>query len=224
MTHRTEGRDFANASARGRAPTDDESALRDRLDADDARERADAALGLVDRAGSGVTPETVDALGTRVRTDPDADVRQFAVEALGVADAGAAAIAAALDDDDAWVRAEAAVALSRVRGSDAADRLRAALADDAGPVRRNALIALAKVGAITTAELHERLREDPHDPVREYAAEWLGERPGDATFDVLTDRLHHVPQGRRGVAQQVIDVPVTDVPTSRSEFAVAVDP
>jgi HEAT repeat protein len=171
--------DHSNASARGRAPDSEESRLRGRLAADTARERYEAALGLVGRAEAGLDARTITALASRLREDPDADVRQFAAEALGVAGADPAALDPALDDEDEWVRAEAVVALSRAAGGDAADRLRAALDDDAGPVRRNALIALSKTGAVRTTELRERLKEDPHEPVREYAARWLGERPGD---------------------------------------------
>ncbi|MFC7136186.1 HEAT repeat domain-containing protein [Halobaculum litoreum] len=58
------------------------------------------------------------------------------------------------------------------------------MADDAGPVRRNALIALAKLDAVAPDRLRERLKRDRHPPVREYAAEWLGERPGDAETTV----------------------------------------
>lgn len=171
--------DLSNRSARGRAPDGEESRLRTRLAADTARERYEAALGLVDRAETGLDSRTITALATRLREDPDADVRQFAAEALGVAGADPAVLEPALDDADEWVRAEAIVALSRTAGGDAADRLRAALDDEAGPVRRNALIALSKTGAVRTTELRERLKEDPHEPVREYAAKWLGEHPGD---------------------------------------------
>lgn len=171
--------DQSSMSARGRAPDGEESRLRDRLAADTARERYEAALGLVDHAETGLDSRTVTALVTRLREDPDADVRQFAAEALGVAGADPDVLDPALDDDDQWVRAEAVVALSRTAGRDAADRLRAALDDEAGPVRRNALIALSKTGAVRTTELRERLKEDPHESVREYAAQWLGEHPGD---------------------------------------------
>jgi HEAT repeat protein len=171
--------DYGNVSARGAAPVRNETALRELLETDDSPNRRDAALGLVDRADDGLNADTVAALGEHITADPDADVRQFAVEALGVAGAGTAAIEPALDDSDVWVRAEAVVALSRAGGTDTTNRLRDALDDDAGPVRRNALIALAKLNAIEPMILHERLKEDPHKPVREYAAEWLGECPGD---------------------------------------------
>ncbi|MFB6304606.1 MAG: HEAT repeat domain-containing protein [Haloferacaceae archaeon] len=170
---------FENASARGRArrvagDDPDVASLRDRLGADDAGTRRDAALGTVDLADrAGLPDEVADALARRARADADAEVRQFAVEALGVAGRGEAAVAAVLDDPDEWVRAEAVVALSRVAGGDAADRLRDALDDDHGAVRRNALIALARLGEIGPDALVERLKEDPVPSVREYAADYL---------------------------------------------------
>lgn len=173
--------EFANASARGRAPDTQPAALRDRLDADAARDRRDAVLGLLDAVDGGhdLGEETVAALSDRAMGDADPDTRQFAVETLGVAGVGEAAIRSALADPNEWVRAEAVVALSRTAGTAGADRLRAALDDEAGAVRRNALIALAKLGAVDPEELRSRLREDSHAPVREYAAKWLGPHPGE---------------------------------------------
>ncbi|MFB6156697.1 MAG: HEAT repeat domain-containing protein [Haloferacaceae archaeon] len=170
---------FENASARGRArrvagDDPDVATLSDRLDDDGPRVRRDAALGVVDRAARGNLPDAVvERLAARVRGDPDAEVRQFAVEALGVAGRGTDAVAAALDDPDEWVRAEAVVALSRAVGADAADRLAGALDDDCGEVRRNALIALARTGELDAAALIERLKSDPVPAVREYAADHL---------------------------------------------------
>lgn len=173
--------EFANASARGRAPDASPAALRDRLDADVARDRRDAVLGLLDAVGGGTDlgGRTVAALAERATDDPDPETRQFAVETLGVAGVGESAVRNALDDENEWVRAEAVVALSRTAGADAADRLRAALDDDSGAVRRNALIALAKLGVVDPERLRDRIREDRHAPVREYAAKWLGTHPGE---------------------------------------------
>ncbi|WP_436910149.1 HEAT repeat domain-containing protein [Halosimplex marinum] len=163
--------EYDNWSARGRAPADDEAGLRAALD-DDQPRRRDAALALVDEAEAGLADETVDALADAARSADDPDTRQFAVEALGVAGRGEDTVAAALDDPDEWVRAEAVVALSRVDPG-AADRLRAALEDDHGAVRRNALIALAKTGAAGAETLVDRLKSDPSPAVREYAAQYL---------------------------------------------------
>jgi HEAT repeat protein len=178
--------EFANASARGRAPDATPTALRDRLDADAVRDRRDAVLGLLDAAEGdrGLGDRTVAALAERAMGDPDPETRQFAVETLGVAGAGEQAIRSALADRNAWVRAEAVVALSRAAGVEAADRLRPSLADEAGAVRRNALIALSKLDAVDPERLRSRLREDEHAPVREYAAKWLGTHPGETAETV----------------------------------------
>ncbi|MFB6183471.1 MAG: HEAT repeat domain-containing protein [Haloarculaceae archaeon] len=171
---------YDNRSARGRKPDGlDQSALRDLLARDDAWRRRDAALGLVDAAADGLDPETADALAETARTDDDADVRQFAVEALGVAGERPDAIRAALDDPQEWVRAEAVVALSRAAHDDV-ETLRAALDDDSGWVRRNAVIALGKVDAVAGDRLVDCIKTDPVPAVREYAAQYLG----DAATDV----------------------------------------
>ncbi|UPV75352.1 HEAT repeat domain-containing protein [Halorussus limi] len=174
---------YKNRSARARSPTrdgGDETDLRRLLDSPDEYERRDAALALVDAAESaGIDDETASALADRLAEGDSEDVRQFAVEALGVAgpDAPADAVTAirdALDaDDDEWVRAEAVVALSRV--APRADELAAALEDDSGWVRRNAVIALGKTERATFGDLTDRIKNDPHPAVREYAARYLGE-------------------------------------------------
>ena len=174
--------DRENVSARGRAPERDEAGLRARLRDDDVSVRRNAALGLVDR--DTLDTETVGVLVERLIADADADVRQFAVEALGTAGVDASSIEPALNDPDEWVRAEAVVALSRTGGMDSASLARDALSDDAGAVRRNALIALAKLDAVAPETLRERLKTDPHGPVREYAAKWLGDRPGEVSETV----------------------------------------
>ncbi|WP_435064346.1 HEAT repeat domain-containing protein [Halobaculum sp. EA56] len=176
--------DYANWSARERAPAEDEQSLRAGLRAPEAATRRDAALGLVDAAADGLAGETVSRLAERAERDDDPDVRQFAVEALGVAGADAAAVAPALDDANEWVRAEAVVALARAAPEAAGERLRAALADDSGFVRRNAVVALAKTGAADAETLRERLKEDPHAGVREYAAKYLATFPGEETETV----------------------------------------
>lgn len=179
---------YANRSARGRAPTADdemlsEKALRDRLTNTASRDRHDAALALVDRAADdkGLSSPTVAALVERIQEDTDSDVRQFAVEALGVTGTGRETLAAALSDPNQWVRAEAIVALSRAYGSAATEHLHEGLDDTSGPVRRNSLIALGKLDALETTSLRTRLKEDPFPAVREYAAEYLGSNPGDIT-------------------------------------------
>ncbi|NHN49822.1 HEAT repeat domain-containing protein [Halostella sp. JP-L12] len=175
--------EYANRSARGRAPDDDEASLRDLLDAGSERDRRRAALGLIDLAeDGGLAAETVARLAERATGDESADVRQFAVEALGHAvgaadgatDRAGAAIRSALEDADEWVRAEAVVAQSRAAPGDEST-LRDALDDDSGWVRRNAVIALSKTGAASQDLLVERIKSDPHQGVREYAADYLRE-------------------------------------------------
>jgi HEAT repeat protein len=160
-----------NWSERGRAPTEDESELRDRLRESGATRR-DAALALVDIADSGLSAATVGALAECLAESGDSDARQFAVEALGTAGSGREHVERALGDDDEWVRAEAVVALSRIDPG-ASDRLREALTDESGWVRRNAVIALSKTEAIEAEELVDRLKNDRHPAVREYAAQFL---------------------------------------------------
>lgn len=162
-----------NWSARDRAQTDDETELREALTAERARTRRDATLALVDLAKGGLAEETVEALARRVAGDDEADVRQFAVEALGIAGRGSETIKTALDDPEPWVRAEAVVALSRT--AEATDRLFEAVEDDSGWVRRNAVIALGKLEAVDQSSLVECIKTDPHPPVREFAAQYLGD-------------------------------------------------
>jgi len=190
------GDPHANWSARGRASTADEDALRGRLDADDATTRCAAALGLVDAATGGLDSGTIDALEERAGGDPDPDVRQFAIEALGNAGAPPATLRAALDDGDEWVRAEAVVALSRAYGEEETEALAPMLDDGSGWVRRNALIALSRVDALEAETLRERLKDDGHPEVREYAAEFLAHTPGDVaeTVTVLAAVLARDPQ------------------------------
>ncbi|WP_435181146.1 HEAT repeat domain-containing protein [Halorussus sp. AFM4] len=177
--------EYANRSARNRSPArdGDEADLRDLLDDDREPVRRDAALALVDRADAGgLEPATANALADRLAADDSADVRQFAVEALGAARGEAppeaeAAVRTALEDADEWVRAEAVVALSRLAPDD--DVLGEALSDDSGWVRRNAVIALGKTGRAAPEQLTDRIKNDPHPAVREYAARYLGERADD---------------------------------------------
>ncbi|WP_276299143.1 HEAT repeat domain-containing protein [Halorussus lipolyticus] len=186
--------EYANRSARARSPLrgrddstdrDDEADLRSLLASACEYERRNAVLALVERAeDDGLDAETTSKLADRLAEDDSADVRQFAVEVLGVAGAEASAIRGALEDADEWVRAEAVVALSRVDPEDGL--LCDALEDDSGWVRRNAVIALGKTERATFADLTDRIKNDPHPAVREYAALYLGER---ATDDQTEDAV-----------------------------------
>jgi HEAT repeat protein len=169
-------------SATDRAPSESERELRAALDADRPRVRQDAALALVSEATAGLEPATIDALGERARTDADPDVRQFAIEALGLVDATTSiapeamdAIRTGLDDAHEWVRAEAVVAYSRVAPDDA-DALTAMFeSDESGWVRRNAIVALGKRRLASHDLLVECIKTDPHPAVREYAAQFLAD-------------------------------------------------
>lgn len=164
--------EYANWSARDRAPADDEQGLRAAVD-EPQPTRRDAVLALVDAAEDGFDEETVTVLDTIIREESDTETRQFAVEALGVAGAGLPAIERALDDEEEWVRAEAVVALSRTE-PEATDELAVILDDDeSGWVRRNALIALAKLGAADEDTYVDCIKTDPHPAVREYGAQYL---------------------------------------------------
>lgn len=162
-------------SATDRAPAADEPSLREALAADDLVERRDAALALTSSAASGLDPETVDALAERVRADDHPDVRQFAVEALGVAGAGQQVVREAFDDPHEWVRSEAVVAYSRIAPGDVEPVLDVLEDDDSGWVRRNAVVALGKRQVLDQAALVDRIKTDPHPAVREYAAQFLSD-------------------------------------------------
>lgn len=189
--------EYANWSARDRAPADDEAGLRAALDEPQPRRR-DAALALVDAADDGLAGETTAALEELVATASDAETRQFAIEALGVAWTGRDAIdrdgngrdadsrdangrdaidrdvfVTALTDDEEWVRAEAVVALSRAIPGATTRLVEVLDEDDSGWVRRNALIALAKLDAADEDTFVECIKTDPHPAVREYAAQYL---------------------------------------------------
>lgn len=137
-------------------------------------ERRRAALALADREQ---TPETVATLAAAARDDADADVRQFAVEALGELGGDVAAEvaqAAALEDDDPWVRAEAVVALDHLDRAANTEHLERALDDDHHAVRRNALVSLFKLrGEDTLDDLLDAV-DDDSERVREWVAHLLG--------------------------------------------------
>lgn len=153
----------------------------------DVRDRQRAAIALADRDA---TPTALRALETAAREDPDADVRQFAVEALGELGGEAAerVAVAALGDDDPWVRAEALVALDHADRERYADLIEERLADDHHAVRRNALIALWKLRGAGVFETAVRLVDDDSDRVREWVATILGDIDDERTREPL-DRL-----------------------------------
>jgi len=149
-----------------------EDDLLDRLDSETATERQRAVLALAERDPGA---DALAALSDLAGADPDALVRQFAVEALGeLAATTPEAVVSAVEDPDPWVRAEAIVALDHLDREEHADRIAAGLDDEHHAVRRNAVISLWKSrGADALAELLA-LTDDESDRVREWVAELLG--------------------------------------------------
>ena len=136
------------------------------------RDRRRAAIALSRRD---LDEAAVAALATSVRSDPDADVRQFAVEALGEhgGDRAGQVAQAALDDDDPWVRAEAVVALDAIDRDRYAEAVRGALEDDHPAVRRNALVSIWKRRGADAREIVLGFVDDESDRVREWVATML---------------------------------------------------
>ncbi|NHN47767.1 HEAT repeat domain-containing protein [Halostella sp. JP-L12] len=148
-------------------------------------ERRRAALALADADDLG--DRVAETLAGVAQTDADADVRQFAVEALGkiggeIAERGALAVT---NDDDPWVRAEAVVTVDRLDRAAHKDRLERALDDDHHAVRRNALISIFKLrGEDARDDLLSAL-EDPSERVREWAAHMLAGVDDDEAREAL---------------------------------------
>jgi HEAT repeat protein len=147
-------------------------------------DRKRAALALSDRER---TEATERALARAALTDADADVRQFAVEALGdLGGATAERVAVeALSDDDPWVRAEAAVALDHTDRAGHARLLDRQLRDEHHAVRRNALIALWKRRGAALLPTVLAFTDDESARVREWVATILGEVADDRTVEPL---------------------------------------
>lgn len=148
--------------------------LLETLETDPAPDRRRAALALAEREP---TDAAVDALAARVREDPDPDVRQFAVEALGDLGADVASTVAreALDDPNPWVRAEAVVVLDGRDRRGHADAIEARLEDEHHAVRRNALLSLSKHRGADLLETLLVFKDDDSERVREWVAELLGD-------------------------------------------------
>jgi HEAT repeat protein len=143
------------------------------LGSGDPVDRRRAALALKEEA---TTDAVVDGLARAATRDDDADVRQFAVEALtshGTERAAAVAVTR-LDDDDPWVRAEAVVALDNIDREAHEDDVAAALDDDHHAVRRNAAVSLFKLRGEGMEKRLLALSRDDSERVREWAAHMLG--------------------------------------------------
>ena len=165
----------AELAASDTEPVEDDAVadLVDSLGSDDVVERRRAALGLVERDRSDVA---VRALSAAATTDDDAEVRQFAVEALAKLGGDLAAETAVrlADDPDPWVRAEAVVALDRVDRAAHEATIASALDDDHHAPRRNAAISLFKRRGEGALPVLVDLADDPSERVREWAAHLLG--------------------------------------------------
>jgi HEAT repeat protein len=156
------------------------------LDSTDPVDRRRAALALKEEP---TTDAVVAGLAQAATRDDDADVRQFAVEALTAhrTERSAAVAAALLDDPDPWVRAEAVVALDNIdREAHEAD-IEAAVDDDHHAVRRNAAISLFKLRGEAMADRLLALSRDDSERVREWAAHMLGGVDSDAARSRLRD-------------------------------------
>ena len=172
----------------------------------DVVERRRAALALAEeRRAEGV----VDALLAHGLADEDADVRQFAVEALGElgGERAANAAIATLSDPDPWVRAEAVVALDRIDRVAHEDAIERALADDHHAVVRNALVSLFKLrGEGLVDVLLEQSRADS-ERLREWATHLLAgvddDRARDRLEAVASDDAE--PQVVRSTAARALD-------------------
>jgi HEAT repeat protein len=151
----------------------------------DAVDRQRAALALVDAEGD--ADAIAAGLASAALEDDHADVRQFAVEALGKRGGDVALDTArfALEDDDPWVRAEAVVALDRRAREEHAAVIEEALADDHHAVRRNALISLFKLRGEGAAEELLAHCDDDSERVREWAAHLLAGVESDAATERL---------------------------------------
>lgn len=168
-------------------------------------ERRRAALALAEKER---TDRIVTTLADAARVDDDADVRQFAVEALGKlgGDPADRVARTATRDPNPWVRAEAVVALDRLDRSTHTETIEKALDDEHHAVRRNAAISTFKhrgEGAIDV--LLEQI-EDPSDRVREWAAHMLGGVDDGRARAALQEALDDENRIVRATAERALDV------------------
>ncbi|QKY18149.1 HEAT repeat domain-containing protein [Halorubrum sp. CBA1229] len=185
--------------------TDAAAKIEDLVDGDPV-ERRRAALALGDGRPS---EAAVDALIEHGLADADADVRQFAVEALGELGgqrAGEAAVAAC-DDSDPWVRAEAVVALDRIDRGEYAATIEAALDDDHHAVVRNAMVSLFKSRGEALRPVLLELSHADSERLREWAVHLLAgvddERALERLEAVAADETE--PKVVRSTAARAID-------------------
>ena len=168
--------DYAAADI-GPVEESETEALVDQLSATDAPTRRRAILALARR-----NPETqvCDRLEQLARNDPDDQVRQFALEALGKLDGDPSVALDVLETEaDPWVRAEAIVTLDRLAREQNESKFVELLEDDAEGVRRNALISLTRIRKGDARGLLLDAVDDPSDRVREWAVKLLAQYDDD---------------------------------------------
>lgn len=179
----------ADYSAADIAPVEDASieALEAMLDAAEAPTRRRAALALARRdVGDSIREQ----LASLARSDPDEQVRQFAIEALGQLDGDPEVALDVLEtDENQWVRAEATVALDRLARADFEDLFESLLEDDAEGVRRNALISLTQIRRDGAREALLEATSDPSDRVREWAVKLLGQYDDDPAVEATLESV-----------------------------------
>jgi len=179
------------------------------LDGADPVDRRRAALALKDEA---TTDAVVDGLARAATRDGDADVRQFAVEALtahgdgeAVGERAASVAVALLNDDDPWVRAEAVVALDNIDREAHEGDIEAALDDDHHAVRRNAAVSLFKLRGEAMEDRLLALSRDDSERVREWAAHMLGGVDSDAARERLRDLTDDPATVVAGTAERALE-------------------
>lgn len=174
--------DPAHPDGRGIEPI--AAVLRDPRTPPEERETLARALG---RTGS---PRALDTLVPLVEAKSLA-LRLAAIDALGVVGPAGqdAALLGALSDENAAVRLQAAVALSRAAGEGSVgallDRLAVAAEEDRGAVGIAVAGAMARAKEPKWAEKGERLLATSSDAARDALLEGLGRMPGRPAGDVL---------------------------------------
>jgi len=182
-------------------------------------ERQRAALALAERQPAAPIME---ALSEAATDDPDDDVRQFAVEALGKlgGDLAAETALAVLGDADPWVRAEALVALDRLDRDGHAPAIEGCLTDDHHAVRRNAAISLFKRRGEAALDDLLSLVADPSDRVREWVAHMLGGISGAEAREALEQLRGDESEIVRATADRALEV---DPDRFRRRFTTTLD-
>ena len=180
-------------------PVEDDAVadLLESLGGENVVERRRAALALAERE---TEEPIVRALSSAATTDDDAEVRQFAVEALTKHGGELATKTARLltDDPDPWVRAEAVVALDRLDRSAHEDAIENALDDDHHAARRNALVSLFKLRGEDSLDVLVDAADDPSERVREWVAHLLG----GIDDDVATETLQQLADDERSIVRE----------------------